>query len=290
MSKIDKVLFSCNDKEIYYGFWESISEHFATEFGIEPILLCYGDFQENQFTGNYGHIVHIPKFEWLPEKESYIPAAWGRFWLTELIADHEICMIGDIDMYPLSREFFDNDVINHNSYVHLNADHYHPGNRDHWKQSGVTVPVCYHVAPARLFRDVYKFNSDFGEEIKKIKQHDYSEYNTGFANTPEPHLKDASAASGGMWGFDEMYSTAKMREYINDTGNEIITPSSISLAQRICRSRLNNHPHPTRCIDFHAPRPYNDHREQIHQILDARSTRFNTFERGPKHALQDDIV
>ena len=44
--RINKVLFSCNDNPLYYDFWESISEQYATEFGIEPILLYYGVMHE----------------------------------------------------------------------------------------------------------------------------------------------------------------------------------------------------------------------------------------------------
>jgi hypothetical protein len=181
-----------------------------------------------------------------------------------------MCLVSDIDMFPLSRNFFANANPRTDAYTHLNADAYHVGNLDCWKSDGVTVPVCYHLATSEMLKSVYNFSDTFSDEIQKLLNRDYTEYKTGFASTPEAHLQKASAANGGMWGIDEMYSTSLLREHYR-RGGIVNTGQRILPQNRLCRSRIGSQlpafgagTH----IDFHSVRPYNTYASDIQLLLE----------------------
>lgn len=263
---IDIVTVSCNADPIYWEFWNPVSKHWKERFGIHPVLFYYGENNPN-LSEKHGTVIYHDLIDEVPD---YVAATWGRFWVTKFFPN-KVCLISDIDMFPLSLNFFLNDFNHkHGFYSHLNSDGYHPGNSDCWKSDGVTVPVCYHLATSELFNTVYSFSEYFSEEMKKMLSADYSQYKGGFAVTPEEHLQKASAENGGMWGIDEMYSTDLLRKYYRFGGN-VITPQKIPTQKRLCRSRLGNqisHFGHGSHIDFHSLRPYADYADTIQLLLE----------------------
>lgn len=262
---IDIVTLSCNDDPMYWEFWNPISKHWKKNFGIHPVLFYYGKHNPS-LSDEHGTVIYHDHIEGVPD---YVAATWGRFWVTKFFAE-KMCLISDIDMFPLSRHFFlTASNPQKDCYTHLNADAYHVGDFDCWKSDGITVPVCYHLATSENLNSVYKFSECFSDEVRKLLKRDYSEYKTGFASTPEQHLQKASASNGGMWGIDEMYSSSLLRQYYR-SGGRVSTGQRILPQQRLCRSRLsfqlptfNSGTH----IDFHSVRPYNMHESDIQQLL-----------------------
>jgi len=258
---IDIVTLSCNDDPMYWEFWNPVSKHWKQNFGIHPVLMYYGK-PNPSLSEEWGTVIYQDAVEGIPD---YIAAVWGRFWITKFYKD-KMCMVGDIDMFPLSKQFF---LVNPNPspdiYTHLNSGAYHHGDDTAWKNSGTTVPVCYHIATGDVFSDVYKFDDSLEVELKKIVGTNYSEYTEGFAVNPEPHLQLASAANGGKWGIDEMYSTIMLRKWVS-AGGVFRSPTQISQSDRLCRARANwqlqQNPH-ANFVDFHSFRPYNPNKEVI---------------------------
>lgn len=262
---IDIVTLSCNDDPIYWEFWNPISKQWKQQFGIHPVLFYYGKDNPN-LSEEHGTVVYYDVLEGVPD---YVAATWGRFWVTKFFPNR-MCLVSDIDMFPLSRQFFLGTEESSDAYTHLNADAYHVGNFDCWKSDGVTVPVCYHLATSEMLKTVYDFSDSFADEMQKLLNRDYSEYKSGFASTPESHLQKASAANGGMWGIDEMYSSSLMREYFR-RGGIVNTGQRILPQNRLCRSRIGSQlpafgagTH----IDFHSVRPYNTYAADIQLLLE----------------------
>jgi hypothetical protein len=262
---IDIVTLSCNDDPMYWEFWNPISKHWKQNFGIHPVLFYYGN-NNPALSEEYGTVVYHDAIEGVPD---YIAATWGRFWVTKFFPN-KMCLISDIDMFPLSRPFFLNSHPEIDAYTHLNADAYHSGNLDCWKSDGVGVPVCYHLATSEIFKSVYNFSDSFADEMQRLLNADYSEYNSGFSSTPEAHLQKASAANGGMWGIDEMYSSSLIRKYYR-RGGIVNTGQRITPQHRLCRSRIGSQlsvfgsgTH----IDFHSVRPYNAYAADIQLVLE----------------------
>lgn len=262
---IDIVTLSCNDDPIYWEFWNPISKHWKQKFGIHPVLFYYG--KENpELSTEHGTVVYHDAVDGVPD---YVAATWGRFWVTKFFPN-KMCLVSDIDMFPLSRRFFLNAEPSPDAYTHLNADAYHVGNFDCWKSDGVGVPVCYHLATSEMLNSVYDFSHSFADEMQKLLNRDYSEYTSGFSSTPEPHLQKASAANGGMWGIDEMYSSSLMREYFR-RGGIVNTGQRILPQNRLCRSRIGSQLPAFAAgthIDFHSVRPYNTYAAGIQHLLE----------------------
>jgi hypothetical protein len=262
---IDIVTLSCNEDPMYWEFWNPISKHWKQEFGIHPVLFYYGSANPSLSEEN-GTIVYHDVIDDIPD---YVAATWGRFWVTKFFPQ-KMCLISDIDMFPLSRGFF---LEKSNSqvdvYTHLNADAYHVGNFECWKDDGVTVPVCYHLATSEMLNSVYGFSDTFHDEIQKLLSRNYTEYRSGFASTSEAHLQKASADHGGMWGIDEMYSSSLLREYFR-AGGVVSVGQRVLPQNRLCRSRIGSQLSTFSAgthIDFHSVRPYNTYKHDIQQLL-----------------------
>lgn len=130
--------------------------------------------------------------------------------------------------------------------------------------------MCYHLATSEIFKSVYNFSDSFADEMQRLLNADYSEYKSGFSSTPEAHLQKASAANGGMWGIDEMYSSSLIRKYYR-RGGIVNTGQRITPQHRLCRSRIGSQlsvfgsgTH----IDFHSVRPYNAYAADIQLVLE----------------------
>ena len=260
--KIDIVTFSTDGSSIYYDFWKPISKHWKTKFGIHPVLLYCGD-KDIELSEQYGTVHRVPSVSGVAD---YHSATWGRFWITKQYPD-KVCMTGDIDMIPLSRKFFIDDVekFTDDTYVHLNAGWYYGNNTDTWKSEYNITSAYYHIATGKVFNDVYGFEDDFAAEMRKFEAVDYTGKNKGVGIGYAPlrdvanHLKHASSEMGGKWGQDELYSTDLMRKYLN-RGGKMNTETKIQRNQRIDRSHWEYYPQlvfeGTHYVDSHLLRPY----------------------------------
>lgn len=260
--KIDIVTFSCDSNPVYSNFWNVISKHWKTKFNIHPVLLYCGNTHVD-FSEEYGTVHRVPSVEGV---EDYHSATWGRFWITKLYPT-KVCLTGDIDMVPLSKKFFVDDISKYkdDTYVHLNSGWYY-GNEEEWKQQYNIIPAYYHLALGKVFDDVYRFEDSFSEEMKKFEKVDYSNKQKGAAGVGyapirdvAPHLQHASKEMGGKWGQDEFYSTDMLRKYFTD-GGKVDCTCKIERSQRIDRSNWQYYPQivfqDSHYVDSHLLRPY----------------------------------
>lgn len=261
--KVDIVTFSCDSTPIYYEFWKPISKFWKTKFGIHPVLLYCGN-ENIELSEEYGTVHRVPSVDGVAD---YHSATWGRFWITSKYPE-KVCLTGDIDMIPLSRRFFIDGVkiYSEDSYVHLNSGWYYGNNTETWKAEYNIIPAYYHLATGKMFNDVYRFESDFGDEMRKFEAVDYSDKNKGAAgkgyapiSDVAQHLQHASREKGGKWGQDEFYSTDMMRKY-RGRGGKIVTDCKIERNQRIDRSHWEYYPQAVfedaHYVDSHLMRPY----------------------------------
>lgn len=256
--KIDKVLFGCNADPIYYEFWHPISRLFREVFDIHPVLLFVGDVkimhQLNLFN-DYGTAMSISVVPNVPE---YLQATWARFYFANRWPD-EVCLTGEIDRFPLSREWLVDVIadVDSEAYVHLNADGYRPGDFNFWKthEIGHSVPAYNHVAKGNVFDKVYRFLPTWEEEIRR------------FAKT-EGGTTHYDRPAWTRWCADEVYSTPLLWKYCED-GGLVVTPD-------YPKGRGINRPNFTYDVQrvkngyylyCHSIRPYSRHKEQIDALL-----------------------
>ena len=244
--KIQKAIMSVDDNPLYSDFWPLVSRVWKQRLGIEPVLIYFGDKKLDE---KYGQVINVKPVKDIP---THLQAQWARFWYTSQEPDTTF-IISDIDMFPISRRFFIDNVANidENKYAHLDA---------------ATMPlcVCYHVAKGRKFKEVLGLADTFEESMHdmcNMKRNDIKDVHMGLAR----------------WGLDEAYTTKKIYEYHKK--NEIILKPRDHRGLRIDRSSwrydvklLIQRDH---YIDSHSLRPYRglfkDEIDKLVQILAGRS-------------------
>tara|TARA_R100000805_G_C3585093_1_gene88037 strand:+ start:230 stop:961 length:732 start_codon:yes stop_codon:yes gene_type:complete len=235
--KIDKVIMSCDDNPLYADFWKPVSEVWKKRFDIDPVLIYFGD---NKLDETFGQVIPVKPIEGIP---SYAQAQWARFWFPTLELN-TVQIISDIDMFPISRSFFIDqlEAIPDDQYVHLFGNHR-------------PVPMCYHVAKGSRFKKVLQLDDTFENSIKRAYNSDtYTATHMGF----------------DKWGFDESYSTKLIEEYDGKDLMLLNNPSPVVGITRLDRSAWEVNYSQERLKsynDCHSLRPYAEHREEIDKLI-----------------------
>lgn len=242
--KIDVVTLSTNDNPLYCDFWEPISKFWKTIFDIHPVLTVHSNNKIN-LNQKYGDIHYLPIIENIPIS---FQTLWGRMYITKFYLGN-ICLVGDIDMAPLSPPFFKNALNNYddNVYTHLNYDAFHPNVGSILEKRPLTIPGCWHVARGLIYFQVYQFKN-WKEEIETIFNMDFPQVS---------NIKE-------KWGLNEAYSTEKIREYRGK-----ITFEKFRMP-RIDRSKWEYDPKKVKegyYRDSHLLRPYKKNKEKIDKLL-----------------------
>lgn len=207
--KIDRITFSCNEKNEYARFWNPISKFLKKKFGLNSSLLYVGK-EKKDISDEYGDVHHIYCGDSIP---TYIPAIWGYFYVASFYPE-EVCMTSGIDMPILNLDYFNEKISRFDedsSYIVMNATGY--GSLDEFLSGKNTVPSYYHVAKGKTFSKVLNFDSDFKKEIHKFNSLDYSSRYNGYSHNPAMFLWETSVENGGKWCLDEMYSSDLIRSY-----------------------------------------------------------------------------
>lgn len=213
--KIDRITFSCNEKDEYKRFWNPLSKYLHKKFGLKSALLFVGK-DKNGLSEKYGDVHHIYCGYHIP---TYIPAIWGYFYVTSFYSE-EVCMTSGIDMPITNLDYFNNKIKNFHkefSYVVMNATGY--STIENVLAGKNTVPSYYHVAKGKLFKQILNFEDDFKAEINKFNSLDYSSKYNGYSHNPASFLSEASVNNGGKWCLDEMYSSDMIISHHKNTNH-----------------------------------------------------------------------
>jgi hypothetical protein len=251
--KIDKVILSTNNNKTYTGFWNQLSKLYKLKFGIHPVLIFMGTKEEldnSELSSEYGQIIQQ---DLVDSKLTSWTTTWSLFYFTKLFPD-DICLTMGIDQIPMGDKFlktyiseFDDD-----KYIMIIDDAYKIiGGTKSWSDDGI-APSAYHIAKGSTFDEIYKFESSFEDEIKKIE----NKYEV-------------------TWGLDEIYSSRILKNFNNK--NRIITLSKfneLSSGGRLeCYrteetsydlDKLSNNGY----IECHSCRPYENHKVYLDKLFD----------------------
>lgn len=245
---------SVNDNDLYLDFWEPVSMVWNMRFGIRPLLIYFG--QKNLST-EWGDVIRTPYVDNIPK---HFQTQWARFWFTQT-EPNSTFIISDIDMIPISKFFFRDQIslIDCGKYVHLNGYHR-------------PLPVCYHVAKGDRFREVLDLEDDFGRSVRKV-------WGTNFSS------KDKLHNGNSRWSLDEAYSTNKI------IGSNLFNNPMLCILKKIFSKKMRNIELIKRKVDekylridrskwpvdiplnineyfdCHCPRPYADYSKSINKII-----------------------
>lgn len=257
--KIDKVIFTIDDNPHYFGFWSSISKHYKLRMNMIPKLFILGnDIDISKYDTTYGEIEVVQPLEDIP---TIIQSLMAKFYFTKT-EPNTTWMIGDLDLYPLQQHHFKETIenIDDDKYIHLNPYAY----TIDWRNRFEGLAGYFHVAKGSVFIDELKLHRSFEEIINEIYRS--NKYGIKFYNLgARPESKQASK-DWGWFCCEEMYTGELLRN--SDKLIEIPPKNRYTRLDRSFMVYNLNDIKLGRYIDFHAPRPYEEHSNIIESIIE----------------------
>jgi hypothetical protein len=147
--KIDYAIVSSNDEPMYLDFWEIVRDLWIKKIGIKPILVKIDNVDEVIDGGDF--IIHkIKKVEGV---NTGFQSQIARLYVTKSYQD-KVCLISDIDMLPLSKNYFVDNIKSYEdeSMIIFSSDAYGGIGR---------YPMCYNAAKGSLFDEILNLDSSF---------------------------------------------------------------------------------------------------------------------------------
>lgn len=242
--KPDLVIHSSDANPFYLDFWPLVSKVWKLRFAIEPILVFIGG-DDVVISEEYGRVIRLKP---IPDVPIYLQCQWVRFWIPSQFPD-KVCLLSDIDMFPISRRYFIDQLANipDSKYVHLNPNHQF-------------IPVCYHVAKGSLFTHVLGLDADWGRSIRALYSRNLG-HDCSTQDPSNPILKGKI-----QWGADEEYTTTKLRAYSDPSIFVFLTRTH----RRLDRSYWNWTPREIEedCYaDAHSIRPYSVYSRDVMDLV-----------------------
>lgn len=266
--KIDKVVWSSSVE--YSDFWNIASRIHKEKLGMDSVLLLFGDRNKCDLSEEYGEVVQCYFHDDLPKMPQLV---LSKFYYPKTELD-TTWMIGDIDQLPLQRKRFIDDIehVSDDAYVHLAEDAITSLSRlrtEYWKEDETHLTAFltahYHVAKGRTFHQALNLGLSFQDHVKDLISMRYREPFEQIKNIDEKVL----------WAFEEQYTTMLIKKFFLSKGGRFVgfsrphgcrNPDSMKVDRgngcKFDENRLDHY------VDFHCPRPYKQHAEQINNILD----------------------
>lgn len=142
--KIDRVILSTNDNPNYIQFWPVAAKAWQEIVGVRPTLALIAS-KEVQVDTRYGDVI---RFEPIAGVSTAFYAQCVRLLLPALFPT-EGCLLADIDMMPLQRKFFIDNIkkISDDAFVIYRDKAYW-----FWKPR---VYMCYNAAKGKVFQEIF---------------------------------------------------------------------------------------------------------------------------------------
>ena len=141
--KIDRVIMASDTNPTYLDFWPMVSRAWSTIVGVRPTLALISD-KDIQIDQTYGEVIRIKPIEGISTAfQSQVIRLLLPFYF-----QNEVCLISDIDMIPLQKNYFLDAVatIANNCLVIYRE----PDNE--WEQR---FYMCYVAAQGKTFSSIF---------------------------------------------------------------------------------------------------------------------------------------
>ena len=152
--KINRVILSSNSNPFYLDFWPIVAKAWK-RLGVKPTLalICDGKIEIDESLGD------IIKINPLPDIPIAFQATTIRLLLPAYFED-DICILSDIDMLPLNKDFLLGSVakVSDDKFVIYRDKYYHYKNITRY-------PMCYTAAKGKTFKEVFQI-----QDTKQIPQ------------------------------------------------------------------------------------------------------------------------
>jgi hypothetical protein len=246
--KIKYAIFGSDTNPLYLDFWPIVSKIWSDLFNVTPVLGLICDEDSDFYNDKFGLVKKFKKNENIPIG---MQSQCVRLYLSTILKD--VCIISDIDMIPMSKKYFienidgfDNDKI----YV-MSSDHYECN-------ANKEIQMCYNIGHSDTFEKFFKLNGNWEEFINKLHSDNCSQ------NLPNDMI----------WTTDQRFLYTKFK--IDNEGNEQIVYKNRGFSWsgfadfRIDRGSWRydeNLVGKDYYIDSHLLRPYQQHKSEIDNLI-----------------------
>ena len=239
--KIDYVIIGSDLSPTYLDFWPVVSKIWKTVFNITPVLGLIDSEESDLIPDGYGL---VKKFKSIPGISTGLQSQIVRLFLTNILSGNVI--ISDIDMLPLSKKYFIDDISEYDIdklYV-LSSD-----NAECLRNK--EYPMCYNVGSTALFREILELPDSW----------------TSFAT-------DLNNQNLG-WSTDQLFLFDKINKFKSVNPHKVVLESRGWSQQGIAEGRIDRimwgyNPafvREGRYIDCHMLRPYSDFKSEIDTLV-----------------------
>lgn len=241
------VLLSCDANPYYYDFWPYVKEVWQERIGINPKLVFINDSkQTHKFVDS---VMYVKKLDNYP---IYLQAQLARIYYTQFF-EEEICLLSDIDMFPVSKKFFDKQKIkencDYNTFFHLNPEVREFGQ----------LPLCYYCGYGKTYKKLLK-DLSWEEFLKKIISLNFDVTKSNF--TLPNHLKN-----NNLWFSDEIYMFTEIKK----NNLKIKKNNETAMGRRVDREEIKKINYLNffndKIVDIHMPRPPHNYKDCIDKIF-----------------------
>lgn len=156
--RINYALVGSNNDPMYLDFWPIISKVWKTIFNITPVLGLITDGDEEITNDEYGIIIKLNRIDGYSDG---LLSQLVRMYLPKYLNGN--CIISDIDMIPLSKKYFIDDLKDYNDddFIIMSSHHPQTVNTNQY-------PMCYVTGNDLIFKKIFNLSDDWKTFISKI--------------------------------------------------------------------------------------------------------------------------
>lgn len=235
---IDYVIVGCDENPLYLDFWPLVSKIWKTKIGITPVLGLITNEDSDLIETEYGL---IKKFKQINGISSSLQSQIVRLFLTKFLNGYSL--ISDIDMIPLSKDYFFHNAeqINRNNIIVYSSDNLECIQNEMY-------PMCYILAHKNTYNKIFDLNSTWENFCKSLNDRNQN------------------------WYTDQKYLYEKINAFKKD-GNDIIllerkwNPIASKRIDRVFWAYDPDKVKEGYYIDSHLLRPYSKYKQEIDKLI-----------------------
>lgn len=239
--KLDRVILATDANPMYLEFWPIAAKVWRQVTGLRPTLALIADSSVT-VDETLGDVI---RFEPIPGISTALQAQVIRLLLPAFFPD-DGCILSDIDMIPLQKNYFINHAINvPDDFFIIYRNRAYNDQDNHY-------PICYNAAKGRVFADVFGITGITSTELRasiRAKIAQWANLNHG-------------------WHTDELYLTQGIQNWQHYQTHVI--KLNHDTGPRIDRNRWGydiNFFKAGIYLDAHLLRPYAKHKSEIDRLV-----------------------
>jgi len=240
--KINRVILSWDNNVLFEHFWPIVSKAWNKNIGIRPTLFFIGS-KKIKVDTTYGDVIYVSPIIGVPTAYQ----AMAIRVLAPALYPNDFCIISDLDMIPINKEFFNNVTINipESDFVVFYPYFY---SKHKLSKDPERYMMCYNAAKGSTFANIFNVRT-----IKDMQTTLYAWYKDYYSI-----YKVAT---------DEKMLFKYLQEWeIKDQSLHLMELPMSRLSREHWESKIINLK-TTNFYDSHLPRPYNKFKKEIDELL-----------------------